>query len=591
MLIYSSVTSQNIGIGTTDPQAKLHVNGNFKLQNGVAVNNFSADSTFNGATHNNIPTEKAIKDYLSKGYFAGPFDETPFLRSCSQILLDNPKSIYVNDNRAYVVSENNDMLLIYDVSIPEAIHLIGSTSVNLDGPVGIAVQEPYAYVICSGNNRICVFNISDATNIVARGFTGVLDPRSVSAAGDFVYVVDFLSLIRINVIDPDNIFFAGQTITNLSGPTSVFFHEQIVYVTSAGNNRLCTFGAGLAPLNFTTENLATPRSVFVRESNVYVVSESGLAVFDLALAPKDLTNAYMSFPRSLFVTNKYAYVMSDNGLSWYDITNADSVISKGIVNGPLSNGAVYVRDQYVYTLSSAENKMCILKPDENKSLIIGTEGISISSPIWKNNASMTKAYTLFQNLGIGISDPQSPLAFPPTTGKKITLYQATTGEAGISIGGQPRYVRIYPDNIMSGISFGYYLQDMYFERFRINATGNVVEATGGAYCTGTTWNNASDSTLKENIKLVNGEDILNKISRLPVSTWNYKADPSSVVHIGPMAQDFKAIFNTGNNDKAISTIDPSGVALAGIQALLNKINRLEEQIETLKKTKSNNVTK
>jgi hypothetical protein len=40
-----------------------------------------------------------------------------------------------------------------------------------------------------------------------------------------------------------------------------------------------------------------------------------------------------------------------------------------------------------------------------------------------------------------------------------------------------------------------------------------------------------------------------------------------------MAQDFHAAFNVGNDDKRISSIDPSGVALIAIQALNDKIEQ------------------
>jgi uncharacterized small protein (DUF1192 family) len=49
-----------------------------------------------------------------------------------------------------------------------------------------------------------------------------------------------------------------------------------------------------------------------------------------------------------------------------------------------------------------------------------------------------------------------------------------------------------------------------------------------------------------------------------------------------MAQDFHSIFNTGNDNKTISTIDPSGIALAGIQALQKKIEALQQEIILLK---------
>jgi hypothetical protein len=55
----------NVGIGMMEPLAKLHVNGDLKLQEGVAVNKISAASDLGGgsASDSTIPTEKAVKAY------------------------------------------------------------------------------------------------------------------------------------------------------------------------------------------------------------------------------------------------------------------------------------------------------------------------------------------------------------------------------------------------------------------------------------------------------------------------------------------------------------------------------------------------
>lgn len=91
----------------------------------------------------------------------------------------------------------------------------------------------------------------------------------------------------------------------------------------------------------------------------------------------------------------------------------------------------------------------------------------------------------------------------------------------------------------------------------------------GAYLTtGGAWTNASDRNKKENFQPLSENDILAKINQLPVTRWNYKG--LSEQHIGPVAQDFHRIFNVGSDDKTISTIDPAGIALAGIRGLYHK---------------------
>ncbi len=90
----------------------------------------------------------------------------------------------------------------------------------------------------------------------------------------------------------------------------------------------------------------------------------------------------------------------------------------------------------------------------------------------------------------------------------------------------------------------------------------------------------SDRDAKENVRAVDGKEVLEKVAAMPVSTWNYKAQDSSVRHIGPMAQDFYAAFNVGPDDKHIATVDEGGVALAAIQGLNQK---LEAEVKGLRK--------
>ncbi|GAB4192906.1 MAG: hypothetical protein Fur006_37590 [Coleofasciculaceae cyanobacterium] len=60
----SLLTNGNVGIGKPEPQAKLEVNGNLKLQQGVAVNEFSNDGTLSNNSDLALPTQKAVKTYV-----------------------------------------------------------------------------------------------------------------------------------------------------------------------------------------------------------------------------------------------------------------------------------------------------------------------------------------------------------------------------------------------------------------------------------------------------------------------------------------------------------------------------------------------
>jgi hypothetical protein len=104
----------------------------------------------------------------------------------------------------------------------------------------------------------------------------------------------------------------------------------------------------------------------------------------------------------------------------------------------------------------------------------------------------------------------------------------------------------------------------------------TLESDSGAYLSeGGAWVNASNRELKENFATTSAEDALARIALLPIYSWNYKAEDATVSHVGPMAEDFYDSFHLGgeNGNKNISTIDPAGIALLGIKALNEKLER------------------
>jgi Chaperone of endosialidase len=89
----------------------------------------------------------------------------------------------------------------------------------------------------------------------------------------------------------------------------------------------------------------------------------------------------------------------------------------------------------------------------------------------------------------------------------------------------------------------------------------------------------SDRNLKTDFASVKPEDILDRVAMLPISSWRYTNEVAGVRHLGPMAQDFKTLFDLGADSRMIGFVDEQGVALAAIQALNQK---LQEQAGRLK---------
>jgi hypothetical protein len=73
------------------------------------------------------------------------------------------------------------------------------------------------------------------------------------------------------------------------------------------------------------------------------------------------------------------------------------------------------------------------------------------------------------------------------------------------------------------------------------------------------FNSTSDRAVKANFANVDSCAILQQLASIPIQTWNFKSDAESVRHRGPMAQDFRAAFNLGTDDKHVATVDADGV--------------------------------
>ena len=97
------------------------------------------------------------------------------------------------------------------------------------------------------------------------------------------------------------------------------------------------------------------------------------------------------------------------------------------------------------------------------------------------------------------------------------------------------------------------------------------------------WSQISDSTKKEKIVPIDGENLLNKIATFKLCTWNYKGqDPKIFRHYGPMAQDFHNAFGRDaigsiGNDSLINQADFLGVSFTAIQALEKRTEKIEQQ--------------
>lgn len=111
-------------------------------------------------------------------------------------------------------------------------------------------------------------------------------------------------------------------------------------------------------------------------------------------------------------------------------------------------------------------------------------------------------------------------------------------------------------------------------RFRTNSTlstGCNLPAGSGVFSC------SSSKTLKENFLGVGGEDLLARVRKVPVNTWNYLAEGRQVRHMGPFAEDFYGAFHLGTDDKSIGLLDIAGVNFAANKALELRTAELQKK--------------
>ncbi|QSX36020.1 tail fiber domain-containing protein [Shewanella sedimentimangrovi] len=91
----------------------------------------------------------------------------------------------------------------------------------------------------------------------------------------------------------------------------------------------------------------------------------------------------------------------------------------------------------------------------------------------------------------------------------------------------------------------------------------------------------SSRATKNNINLIDGHKILQTLTNLDIYSWSYIRDAGKIMHIGPMAEEFFDTFNVGVDNKHISPTDTSGISLAAIKALMEKLEDQNQKIESM----------
>ncbi len=231
-----------IGIGTSSPNASLHVNGSF-LQTHMsptAIGNITDDSKGGPA-----PSLNGAYDVFVSGKYAyvaswgdhalqiidisDPSNPTAIGNITDDSVggpapsLAGANGVYVSGKYAYVASYSDSALQIIDISDPSNPTAIGNITddskggpaPSLAGANGVYVSGKYAYVASKGDDALQIIDISDPSNPTAIGnitddsvggpAPSLNNARSVYVSGKYAYVAswddDSLQIIDIGGID------------------------------------------------------------------------------------------------------------------------------------------------------------------------------------------------------------------------------------------------------------------------------------------------------------------------------------------------------------------------------------------------------
>jgi hypothetical protein len=277
--------------------------------------------------------------------------------------------------------------------------------------------------------------------------------------------------------------------------------------------------------------------------------------------------------------------MFQNDDTTVSITSSDTETSLSISNAAGSKGVVSACATGQTNISATRDgnsRVMVTVDDTSSTIAIGEEGVQIA-----------------MRADTGTTNPSASISISNAAGTKGIVTGVAGGSSSIAVNEEGIEFSINLDS--GGTGSIALITEITIPKFTVDSDGdgylsnslkigttsgsNHIEVVGGANCDGTNWNNASDANSKENFQSVDGEEILESLEELEITRWNYKGKEDAD-HIGPTAQDFYKAFGVGNDDKTISTVDPSGIALAAIKELYKKskeVDELKKQLEELAK--------
>lgn len=464
-----------LGIGTTSPSTKLHVTGKIRMEDGSQGLGKVLTSDAQGLA--------SWKDLSGSDILSNPLQQQ---LSCPDSIAtiatdNNPLSMAIVGNYAYVVNNGSNSLQVFNISNPSSPSLTAMVATgNL--PRSIVASGNYIYIVNYYDDNMQVFDISNPAmpTLISSIITGDA-PISIKVSGNYAYVINYNSknLVTINISNPASPSITGTVNTNnahpyklavagnnayiISDPTitiSIFFQiinisnpasPVIVGSTNVPVNVFSLEASGnfvymFHPSGFVTYNIANPasptllginddflysESIVVNEDFIYTTPKlpDRIAVFNKneAALPSIVNEIYLpTIAKAMAVAGDYAYVLMGNNLSIYDLVcDENQQVTIDPITGdtkavPLQwkiSGANIINANAGNVGIGEFNPLNKLAVGGNAN-ITGNLGIGTSTPA--NKLSVSGNVDVTGNLGIGISNTFNKFEVSGSGGIKVS---------------------------------------------------------------------------------------------------------------------------------------------------------------------------
>jgi hypothetical protein len=530
----------SIGIGTATPATLLDVNGAATIRGTLSLPGGFAGNVGIGTT-----TPIALLHVFSSGASTAIRNETTFATGYSFGSYINPDgALYIGKERSagggllggdianagILTTTNNQPIQI-------GTNNVVRMTIDSSGNVGVGTATPSSRLVIQG---------SGATSATAAQTT-------YNSAGTLLTTVLNNGNVGIGTAAPD----APLTIAN--GGALLNSGSGLNYYRNVG-----TYAPGTSPTG--TMKITLPKAIgsgsflniTIRGFNY--IAGGNYGEWQVKIAGYDYSSGWHAYGSEISGNPPFSSIrLADDGTSkvillgttatsW--VTPAVSITDVMVSGSPLTGWG----SGWGISVISSET---------------GINNIIATTPIRNGQLNFASVST-----STPISTDTSYNSFYQVSGSQYTRLGVVDGGGGIST----RYTYVQGGFTGSGVYYNTVLNPL-GGNVGIGTTtptlGPLTMASGAYVTSGGVWTNASDRNLKENFATLTPASVLEKIGQLPITEWNYRNEDPSIKHIGPVAQDFYALFNVGNSNTSISTIDPAGIALLGIQALDQKLIALQ----------------